>query len=300
MNNIIEIENLVKIYHTPFLRKKIVGLNGLTLDIIKGEVFGLLGPNGAGKTTTIKLIVGLLRPTSGNIKVFGKSLGQSEKKIIGYLPENPYFYGYLTGFELLSLYAKLFGIKNRKIIDEVSEWVKISYALNQKISTYSKGMVQRIGIAQSILNDPQLLILDEPLSGLDPIGRKEIKDILLNLKNKGKTILFSSHILPDAEMICDRVGIIYKGKLINTGVLPEIADMEIKGFQVQCRDISDDIKKEYPEGIKRGKDIYIYIQKEDKLNDLLKRVIQSNGKIIGVVPMKKTLEEYFIEQVGEK
>jgi len=299
-SHIIEIENLVKIYHTPFLRKRIIGLNGLTLNINAGEVFGLLGPNGAGKTTTMKLITGLLKTTSGKVLIFGKPPGLSQKKVIGYLPENPNFYTYLTGFELLSLYARLFGIQDKEKIDEAAKWTKIDYALHQRISTYSKGMVQRIGIAQSLLNDPQLLILDEPLSGLDPQGRKEIKDILLKLKEEGKTILFSSHILPDVEMICDRVGIIYKGKLLNTGVLSEIADMEIKGFEVQCRNIPNDIKSEYPEKIQRGEDIYIYLNKEDELNDVLKRIIQANGKIMGVLPRKKTLEEYFIEQVEGK
>ncbi len=300
MDNIVEIENLVKIYRSPFLRKKIVGLNGLTLNIRYSEVFGLIGPNGAGKTTTIKSIVGLLNPTSGNIKVFGKTLGNEQRKLIGYLPENPYFYRHLTGFELLSLYANLFGIKDRNHIYKIAEWVKIDYALNRKLSTYSKGMLQRIGIAQAILNDPQLVILDEPLSGLDPQGRKEVKDILLTLKKSGKTILFSSHILPDVEMICDRIGIIYKGRLVNTGVLSDIADMEIKGFEVQCRNISEDVKKNYPERIERGEDIYMYLHTEDELDKFLRRIIQTGGKIIGVVPMKKTLEEYFIEQVAAK
>ncbi len=297
MKNIIEIENLVKIYRSPFLRKKVMGLNGLDLNIQAGEVFGLLGPNGAGKTTTIKLIVGLLKPTSGKVLIFGESPGLSQKRVIGYLPENPHFYTYLTGLELLSLYARLFGIWNKGRIYEVAKWTKINYALHQRISTYSRGMVQRIGIAQALLNDPQLLILDEPLSGLDPQGRKGIKDILLKLKEEGKTILFSSHILPDVEMICNRIGIIYRGKLLNTGVLSEIADMEIRGFEVQCRNIPNDIKSEYPERIQRGEDIYIYLHKEDELNDFLKRIIHANGKIMGVVPRKKTLEEYFIEQV---
>ena len=297
--NVIEIRELVKIYRSPFLRKKIVGLDGLNLDVKEGEVYGLLGPNGAGKTTTIKLIVGLIKPTGGRIKVFGKTLTTQIKSRIGYLPENPHFYQYLTGYELLSLYAHLYGIRDKKRVYEVAEMVRIDYALSRRIRTYSKGMLQRIGVAQALLNNPDLIILDEPLSGLDPAGRKEIKDIIFSLKDQGKTVLFSSHILPDVEVICDRVGIIYKGRMVSVGVLSEIADMEIKGFEVQCRDLNEELMSKYRIKAKRGKDIYLFIESENELEEFLGKVINNGGKVFGIVPEKKTLEEYFIEQIGK-
>ncbi|MCD6400191.1 ABC transporter ATP-binding protein, partial [candidate division WOR-3 bacterium] len=207
--NVLKIENLVKIYYSPFLRKKTYGLRGLNLEVKEGEIFGLLGPNGAGKTTTLKTIVGILKPTSGRIKLFESYNIERKKSLLGFLPENPYFYRHLTGYELLLFYSKIFKEKkSRKEIYSLLDRVGVKNAAHKKIGNYSKGMLQRIGLAQAIINDPAFVILDEPMSGLDPIGRKEIKDLIFQLKQSGKTILFSSHILPDVEEICERVGIL--------------------------------------------------------------------------------------------
>jgi ABC-2 type transport system ATP-binding protein len=217
----LQIKNLTKSYWLK--GKEIKAVDALNLEIKANEVFGFLGPNGAGKTTTIKLILGLLRPDQGTIRVNGFSPDDLEmKNQIGFLPENPYFYQYLTGHEFLTFCGNLFGIAPpvlRQRIQYLIEIVSLPEAVNIQLRYFSKGMLQRIGIAQSLINCPRFILLDEPMSGLDPIGRKEVKDIILNLKKTGATIFLCSHILEDIETLCDRIGIIHKGKLVASGSL---------------------------------------------------------------------------------
>jgi len=205
----IKISNLSKSYG----KEKIV--ENLNLEINKGTIFGFLGPNGAGKTTTIKMLVGLSKPTDGEIKIKGKDIEKS-REIIGFMPEDPYFYDHLTAIEFLEYMKSLF-TKQSESLDKILGLVGLGKAKNQPIEYFSKGMKQRLGLAQAIINDPEYLFLDEPLDGLDPIGRREFKEILLNLKKLGKTVFFNSHILSDVEEICDQIGIINKGKLIYCG-----------------------------------------------------------------------------------
>jgi ABC-2 type transport system ATP-binding protein len=223
---ILEASDLVKVYTSTFPRKRVTTLNGLTLSVQRGETFGLLGPNGAGKTTTQKLFLGLLKPTSGKVRLFGHDPSDpSVRTRVGFLPENPYFYTYLTGREFLVLCADLFGM-DRKLrdqrVEELLDLVSMRSAANQQLRKYSKGMLQRIGIAQALVNDPELVFLDEPTSGLDPLGHRQIGEIIATLKQRGKTIFFNSHIMTDVQQICDRIAILHKGKLIALGRLDEL------------------------------------------------------------------------------
>lgn len=234
---VIEAKELVKDHFSNFLRKRFRALDGLNLKVFRGESYGLLGPNGAGKTTTQKLLLGLLKPTAGSVEVLGKSPGSHETlSKVGYLPENPYFYAYLSAGEFLDFFGQLFNIKNRERkerIKELLELVSLSEAGTRPIRKFSKGMMQRLGIAQSLLNDPELVFYDEPNSGLDPIGRRDIRKIMLKLKEQGKTIFFNSHMLPDVREICDRIGVLHRGKLVGqesveklcqTGTYQELED----------------------------------------------------------------------------
>jgi len=221
----ITIEGLSKYYHNGYARGKKV-LDNLTLTVDQGEVLGLLGPNGAGKTTTFKLLTGLIFPTSGNISIFNREITDpSVRKLIGFLPENPQFHRYLTAEELLTCYGELFSLSKNEIkekINYVLKLVDLDDARHLLLNKFSKGMIQRIGIAQLLLNDPALLILDEPLSGLDPMGRKVVSEMLLTMKKKGKTIIFSSHILSDVESICDRVAILVRGTLVTVDTVANL------------------------------------------------------------------------------
>lgn len=214
---VIEAVQLTKEYVSHFLRKRLRVLDGLTIKVEKSETFGLLGLNGAGKTTTLKLLLGLLRPTTGSVSVFGlpggdkRALGR-----VGFLPENPYFYSYLTGVEFLDFAGQIFGLtraERRQRAFDLLKMVSLTEAANTPIRKYSKGMMQRLGIAQSLINDPEIIFWDEPTSGLDPIGRRDVRMILSGLKGQGKTIFFNSHLLPDVHEICDRVGVLHRGKL---------------------------------------------------------------------------------------
>jgi len=215
---VIEASLLTKDHLTPVLRKRFRALDGLTLKIFPRETFGLLGLNGAGKTTTLKLLLGLLRPTKGSVSVLGFPAGDRRAlRRIGFLPENPYFYSYLTAQEFLVFVGQLFGLSRKERLDrsrELLKMVSLSAAANTLLVKYSKGMLQRLGIAQSLVNDPSLIFWDEPTSGLDPVGRRDVRTILLRLKDEGKTIFFNSHLLPDVNEVCDRVGVLHKGRLV--------------------------------------------------------------------------------------
>src|SRR5499426_3601023 len=233
----IETENLSKEYPHGFLHlKRKTSLEGLTIQVEGGEVFGLLGPNGAGKSTTIKLLMGIIFPTAGSARILGKPVSDvSMHSDIGYLPEQPYFYDYLTATELLDYFARFHGYsatERGERVEKVLKKVGLETAGKIQLRKYSKGMLQRVGMAQAILHDPQLVILDEPMSGLDPLGRREVRDIILELKREGRTVLFSTHVLSDAEMMCDRVGVIVGGKLRGTGAPAELVNVESQGMEI--------------------------------------------------------------------
>src|SRR6059036_3890273 len=233
----IEIENLTKEYPFGFLHlKKKTSLEGLNMQVEMGEVFGFIGPNGAGKSTTIKLLMGLIFPTAGTARILGRPISDVEMhKDIGYLPEQPYFYDYLTAAEVLDYFARfhdLTAADRKERVERMLKKVGLETARKIQLRKYSKGMLQRVGLAQAILHDPKLVILDEPMSGLDPVGRREVRDIILELKREGRTVLFSTHILSDAEMLCDRVGVIVGGKLRGVGAPDEIVGVAATGMEI--------------------------------------------------------------------
>lgn len=213
----IEINNVFKIFKKDFTKKEVIALNGLTLQVDKGEVFGFLGPNGAGKSTTIKLLLNLIRPSSGILSIDGKQVSDTAaRRLVGYLPENPYFYDHLSAKELLWFGGKSCNLDQKTIEHRTMKLLNdldLMHAINRPLRSYSKGMVQRAGLALALIHDPQILILDEPMSGLDPMGRKKVFDLILNLKENGKTVFFSSHILNDIERLCDRAAILINGNL---------------------------------------------------------------------------------------
>ena len=237
MSPAIEIDNLAKDYAVGFWRRRRYrALDGLTLSIDPGEVFGFLGPNGAGKTTTLKLLMQLIYPTSGGAQILGRPVGDlAVRQRIGYLPENPSFYDYLTAEELLTYFAQLFGYApadRRKRVSTLLDRVGIGRERRFQLRKFSKGMVQRVGIAQALLNDPEVIFLDEPMSGLDPLGRRDVRALILELRDQGRTVFFSSHILSDAETLCSRVGVVAGGRLAAAGRLSEMLAFAVQGWEL--------------------------------------------------------------------
>jgi ABC-2 type transport system ATP-binding protein len=226
----VQVNGLSKVFPIPFRRDRIVAVRDLDLRIEAGEVYGLLGPNGSGKSTTLKIILGLVSPTRGRTEIFGcDSQLVESRKAVGFLPENPYFYKYLTGEETLRFFGKLCGLRGsrlKKRIDELLALVGLTNARDRRLGTYSKGMLQRIGLAQALVNEPKLVVLDEPTAGVDPAGSRDIRDLVVNLKRQGTTVLLSSHLLAQAQEICDRVGILANGVLVREGRLDELIAIE--------------------------------------------------------------------------
>lgn len=285
--------------------RRVAALQDLNLTVNEGEIFGLLGPNGAGKTTAIKIFMGLIFPTEGNARIMGKPLGDRRVKAqIGFLPENPYFYDYLKGWEFLDYYGQLYGMDRRtrrSKIDEILEMVGLAQAANLPLKGYSKGMLQRIGLGQALLNDPRIVFLDEPQSGLDPFGRKEMRDIILKLKEEGKTVFFSSHILSDAEMICNRVGILYKGKLINVGYLRDLLSAKTKEYEIVASDLQEEMLKDLEAKcervVVRKQDVMLCVRQKADAEQIVRTILAGPAQLVSYTPRQETLEEYFIRQI---
>lgn len=297
------VNNLIKDYPTGFWGKKARILKGVTFSVEKGEIFGFIGPNGAGKTTTFKSILNFVSITDGKILISDKpNTDNSLKKSIGYLPESPYFYDYLTGEELLNYMGKLHGVESSLLkarTDELLEKVNMTHARNVQLRKYSKGMLQRIGVAQSLINDPEFLILDEPMSGLDPIGRREIRDLVLEQKKKGKTILLSSHILSDVESLCDRVGVILKGVVVKIGVLSDLYN-EIKSdyemlLNCNINDVSN-ILGDNDVLIEERAGFIVLRFNEEKKKEVVNTILESDIEMISLYPLRKSLEGIFEEE----
>lgn len=306
MEAIIETVGLAKDFRVGFWRRRVRVLHPLNLTVQRGEIFGYLGPNGSGKTTTLKLLTGLIFPTQGSVRLLGQEGTQvGAKQQIGFLPENPYFYDYLTGRELLDLCGRLFSLRaatRRERIARLLRLTQLEEAADRQLRKYSKGMLQRLGLAQALINDPSLVILDEPMSGLDPLGRKAIRDIILSLKTQGRTIFFSSHILPDVEVLCDRVGILVGGRLRDVGRLEEILTAQTETIELTLQRVSPELLAtlralaqvpilEQPDGI------MVRLPDEARLDLALRAALAAGARVVGVVPQRLTLEEHFLREV---
>jgi ABC-2 type transport system ATP-binding protein len=298
----IEIESLSKEYPYGFLHlKKKLSLENLSMQVQEGEVFGFLGPNGAGKSTTIKLLMRLIFPTAGTACILGKSIEDvSMHQQIGYLPEQPYFYDYLTAAELLDYFARIHGLKTVERQERVQQMLKkvgLETAKKIQLRKYSKGMLQRVGLAQAILHDPQVVVLDEPMSGLDPLGRREVRDVILELKKEGRTVLFSTHILSDAEMLCDRVGVIVGGKLRGVGTPGEMVGIQAHGMEILFE--LDGNGKRFPlleRATKTGERYRVQLAEAD-LYPAIDELKSAGARILSVSQIKPTLEEFFMHLV---
>lgn len=302
----VEINGLVKIFRVGFWGKRVPAVDGVDLTVYKNEIFGFLGPNGAGKTTTIKAMLRLIFPTRGEIKLLGvPHTDVAVRGKIGFLPENPYFYDYLTAKEFMVFYGYLLGMDRKVTLHKTTELLKkvgLDGAQDLQLRKFSKGMLQRIGLAQALLNDPELVILDEPMSGLDPLGRKEIRDLILSLKKEGKTVFFSTHILPDVEMICDRVGIIRKGKITAVGALDEILKTPVEDVEVTVEGIEKSAVQTMGVNdiVVRGDTLHFVVEEQAKLNEILKTILDRGGKIVEVSPRRESLESYFVRVFDSK
>ncbi len=299
---------LTKEYAVGFWRKRpYLALDHLTIDIEAGEVFGFLGPNGAGKTTTLKLLMQLVYPTSGRAELLGRPAGDvSVKRRIGYLPENPYFYDYLTAEELLTYFAGLFGYVGRdrttrvnRLLDEVG----IAGERRLQMRTFSKGMLQRVGIAQALINDPELVIFDEPMSGLDPLGRRDVRALILRLRDRGCTVFFSSHVLSDAEALCSRVAILAKGRLMTSGRLDEMLHFQVRGWELVASGVTPElfasISPRATRVITLGAGRYTFDLPPDPPPDrLLEELSVAGASLVSLNPLRETLEDLFVQQVS--
>ncbi len=302
----IETHSLTKIYSSSG-RRKVQALTELNLNVEKGTIFGLLGPNGAGKTTLVKILLGITYPTSGAAKILNENISNYKiKSKVGYLPENHKYPPYLNGGEVLEFFGKLSGMEGnqlKKKTDELLELVQLSKWKKTKIKAYCKGMMQRLGLAQAILNDPELIFLDEPTDGVDPIGRKEIRDILIELKNKSKTIFLNSHLLSEVELITDRVGILNKGKLLREGTVKELTEKK-EEYKISVESIlSDQFFKEELNGnnfINIDQNTFsVKVSDVDELNKLIDKLRGKQILIKEIQPYKNTLEEMFISLIKE-
>jgi len=302
---VVSVDGVVKDFRPGLgLRTKRV-LHGVSFDVHEGEIFGFVGPNGAGKTTTLKVLMGLIKATAGHASILGHDVTESRfRQHIGFLPENPYFYTYLTSREILDFYAKLSGVPSAERAGRVTtllERVGLSHAADARLRTYSKGMLQRVGIAQSLVHDPEVVFLDEPMSGLDPIGRKEIRDIILGLRDEGKTVFMNTHILSDVEMICDRVAIIVAGAIRYEGPIEEFIPTDGMRTDVVLKNITAETANALEDGLEaelKGIGEQIEVRVHDKLVEaLLRKVLDYGGEVVSVTPARMHLEDLFLDTV---
>ncbi len=292
---------LEKTFRIGFWRKKVEAVRGVSFAVHRGEIFGLVGPNGAGKTTTMKMLTGLIFPDKGRVEMFGEPVTRVDvRRKLGYLPENPYFYEHLTARELVSYYGHLHGLPTKVIdkrTDRLLEMVKLQDAQDRPLRKFSKGMRQRAGIAQALINDPELIILDEPQSGLDPVGRKEVRDLILQLKHDGKTVYFSSHILPDVEAVCDRVAVMHRGQVQEIGALDELTSQRQIGVEVQVRGLSLDEARTVATSFSadmQGQLVVLSGPGDADVDDLIGRLIAAGGSIHSVTSQQENLEDVFL------
>jgi ABC-2 type transport system ATP-binding protein len=304
---VIEIENLTHDYQTGFWSKRSLrALDGLSLRVEAGEVFGFLGPNGAGKTTTFKILMRMLRPTAGEARILGRPLDDLRMRTrIGYLPERPYFYQHLTARELLLYCGALCDLPRDRAARRATELlaqVGLSDSADRRLRKFSKGMLQRVGLAQALINDPEVLFLDEPMSDLDPLGRREARELIAGLRSRGKTIFFSSHILTDVEAMCDRVAILNRGRLVESGRLSEILKTRSNEIEVVVSGVNEqtlgDLRMLVIEVEPTPGGARVRLRSDRDIARLLDVIHRVNGRLVSVSPVRESLEEFFMREIG--
>ncbi len=304
----IETEGLTKDFSIGFWRPRPYrALDHLTFSVEQGEVFGFLGPNGAGKSTTLKLLMQLLYPTAGSARILGRPVGDLDvKRRIGFLPENPYFYDHLSAEELLAYFGRLFGLRGADLTTRVSrvlDDVGIGAERRMRLRQYSKGMIQRVGLAQALLNDPEVIFLDEPMSGLDPLGRRDVRQLMLRLRDRGCTVFFSSHILSDAESLCSRVAILAQGRLVTTGRVSEILEFELKGWELVVSNMPEALRAALEPRVRSMTAVAhgrytVELPPELPPERLMPELAAAGVQVISLNPLRETLEDYFVQTVA--
>jgi ABC-2 type transport system ATP-binding protein len=297
-------EHLSKTFRVGFLARRVRAVKDLSLEVKRGEIFGLLGPNGAGKTTTLKMFLGFVRPSAGRALIGGHPAGSLEsRRSLGYLPENPALYEYLDGPEYLRLAGRLAGLSARdarRSADALLERVGLAGRASRPIRRFSKGMVQRLGLAQALIADPEVAILDEPMSGLDPIGRKDVRDLMFDLRARGKTLLFSSHILSDVEAICDRIGIIADGVLTDCGTLSSLLTPGVRAVEVVARGLKPGLlarlAADGAQVMERDDGTVLTFRDEEKAQQAVRALLLEGGRLISMAPHRDTLEQLFVQR----
>jgi ABC-2 type transport system ATP-binding protein len=303
--SVLEVADLHKTFFIGFLRKRVEAVSGISFEVKRGEIFGFIGPNGAGKTTSIKMMLQLIFPTRGQVKLFGQpSLDPQARRRLGYLPENPYIYSYLRPLEFLDLCGQLTGLDKRERKQRAEALVHrlgLAHALDRPIGRFSKGMTQRLGFCQALLHEPELLILDEPFSGLDPIGRKDMRDLMLEQKAQGKTLLLTSHVLSDVEMLSERVAIVRQGKIAAYGALDDLLRPEVRRVDVELADVGPTLREQLERAAQevRSLDSQItlaVVEGDAGVPALLQLALSAGARVLAVTPHRETLEDLFVRK----
>ena len=307
MARAIETEALTKDFLVGFWRRRPYrALDALTLQVESGDVFGFLGPNGAGKSTTLKLLMQLIYPTSGAARILGKPAGDvGVRRRIGFLAENPYYYDYLTAEEVLAYFARLFGYSGGEVTSRVArvlDEVGIGKERRMRLRSFSKGMLQRVGLAQAIINDPEVVFLDEPMSGLDPLGRRHVRELILRLRDRGCTVFFSSHILSDAEALCSRVAVVAQGRLVASGLVRDLVAFDLKGWELVAANVSGDVRADLQSRVRGltelgGGRYAIDLAPEVDTPHFMAELAGRGVSVVSLNPVRETLEDYFIQHV---
>ena len=300
----LSVEKLAKTFVKPFTGTKVEAVRGVSFEVRRGDIFGFLGPNGAGKTTTIKMLTGLIFPSGGRATILGEQVPSPEAMgKVGFLPENPYVYPYLTPREFVALCGRLNGLSGKALhgaVERAIDRVGITYAMDRRVGTLSKGMLQRAGLAAALVHSPELLILDEPMSGLDPVGRKEVRDLIVEEARAGRTVFFSSHILSDVELLCDHVCILRKGEVVAGGAMEDLLGSDIRRSEITLVDVPDDLVaglSVLAAGAQRlGKSLVLDVQGDDGVRKVLERALADNVRVESLAPKRETLEDIFVRK----
>ena len=300
---VLSVDRIAKTFKKPFTGRKVEAVRSVSFKVHRGEIFGFLGPNGAGKTTTIKMLVGLIAPTRGSAKLMGHDVPSPvAMKNVGFLPENPYVYPYLTPREFVELCGQLSSVPSRvlrKRTEAVLERVGIAYAMDRPVRALSKGMLQRTGLAAALVHEPHMLILDEPMSGLDPVGRKEVRDLIVEEQKGGRTVFFSTHILNDVETLCDRVCILRRGEVVVNGLLHDLLAEGEQGSEVTIGDVSDVLREELMtkhDARAVGSSLTFALASDAEVQEMLKKVLAAGARVDTVMPKRGSLEELFVRR----